>query len=164
MIVVMAEVGYSPTLSHIIFPEHIENPISWCEMVIAWHDIHNTNHEMTISHHNCRYSMYNYEIGAKWSKIQKADGVFWRLRLSGDDGIGSRKTSFPSCRLRHHHSHDKHDFRRHHGQKAAFGRKKSPAHAGKKRDWLSGNGKRVIAKQKLIPNLFKRTGVYPCCV
>ena len=39
MIVVMAEVGYSHTLSHIIFPEHIENPISWCEMVIASQDI-----------------------------------------------------------------------------------------------------------------------------
>ena len=34
----------------------------------------------------------------------------------------------------------------------------------KKRDWLSGNGKRVIAKQRLLPNLFKRTGVYLCCV
>lgn len=39
MIVVMAEVGYGPTLSHIILPEHIENPISWCEMVIASQDI-----------------------------------------------------------------------------------------------------------------------------
>lgn len=37
--VVMAEVGYGPTLPHIILPEHIENPISWCEMVIASHDI-----------------------------------------------------------------------------------------------------------------------------
>lgn len=76
MIVVMAEAANSPTLSHIIIPEHIENPISWCEMVIAWHDIHNTNHEMTISHHNCRYTMYNYGIGAEWSKIQKAEDVF----------------------------------------------------------------------------------------
>lgn len=39
MIVVMAEVDNSPTLSHIIFPEDIENPISWCEMVIACQDI-----------------------------------------------------------------------------------------------------------------------------
>ena len=96
MIVVMAEVSYNPTLSHIIFPEDIENPISWCEMMIAWHDIHNTNHEMTISHHNCRYSMYNYEIGAEWSEIQKADGVFRRLRLSGDDGIGRRRGPLPN--------------------------------------------------------------------
>lgn len=35
--------------------------------------------------------MYNYEIGAEWSEIQKADGVFRRLRLSGDDGIGRRR-------------------------------------------------------------------------
>lgn len=39
MIVVMAEVGDTPTLPHIIFPEHIENPISWCEMLIASQDI-----------------------------------------------------------------------------------------------------------------------------
>lgn len=37
--VVMAEVGNTHTETHIIFPEHIENPISWCEMVIASHDI-----------------------------------------------------------------------------------------------------------------------------
>lgn len=42
--------------------------------------------------------------------------------------------------------------------------KKSPAHAGKKRDWLSGDGKRVIAKQRHLPNLFKRPGVYSWCV
>lgn len=46
MIVVMAEVGNTPTLTHakipehsLITPEHIENPISWCEMVIASQDI-----------------------------------------------------------------------------------------------------------------------------
>ena len=39
MIVVMTEVGYGSTLSRIIFPEDIENPISWCEMVIASQDI-----------------------------------------------------------------------------------------------------------------------------
>ena len=39
MIVEMAEVDNSLTLSHIIFPEDIENPISWCEMVIASQDI-----------------------------------------------------------------------------------------------------------------------------
>lgn len=76
MIVVLAEAAYKCLPCHIIFTEHIENPISWCEMVIARHDIHNTNHEMTISHHNCRYTMYNYGIGAEWSKIQKADDVF----------------------------------------------------------------------------------------
>ena len=71
MIVMMAEVASKCPLSHIIFPEHspitpeyIENPISWCEMVIASQDIHYASHEMTISHHNCRYSMYNYEIGS----------------------------------------------------------------------------------------------------
>ena len=58
MIVVMAEVGDSPTLSHIIFPEDIENPISWCEMMIASHDIHYASHEMTISHHERRFTMY----------------------------------------------------------------------------------------------------------
>lgn len=39
MIVEMAEVGDTHTLFHIIFPERIENPISWCEMVIASQDI-----------------------------------------------------------------------------------------------------------------------------
>ena len=46
MIVEMAEVGNTPTLPHakspeqsLITPEHIENPISWCEMVIACQDI-----------------------------------------------------------------------------------------------------------------------------
>ncbi len=37
--VVMAEVGDKCLQCHIIFPEHIENPISWCEMMIASHDI-----------------------------------------------------------------------------------------------------------------------------
>ena len=46
MIVVMAEVGNNPTLPQakspehsLMPPEHIENPISWCEMVIASQDI-----------------------------------------------------------------------------------------------------------------------------
>ena len=39
MIVVMAEVASKCPPSQIIFPEHIENPISWYEMVIASHDI-----------------------------------------------------------------------------------------------------------------------------
>lgn len=60
MIVVMAEAAYKCLPGHIIFTEDIENPISWCEIVIAWHDIHNTNHEMTISHHERRFTMYIY--------------------------------------------------------------------------------------------------------
>ena len=82
MIVVMAEVGNGPTLPHAnspehsqMPPEHIENPISWCEMVIASQDIHYASHEMTISHHERRFTMYIYEIWAEWSKTQKADGV-----------------------------------------------------------------------------------------
>lgn len=46
MIVVMAEVGNTSTLPQakspeqsLTTPEHIENPISWCEMVIASQDI-----------------------------------------------------------------------------------------------------------------------------
>ena len=46
MIVVMAEVGdthtetYAKSPEHsLMTPEHIENPISWCEMVIACQDI-----------------------------------------------------------------------------------------------------------------------------
>ena len=65
MIVVMAEAGNTPTLTQgkspehsLMPPEHIENPISWCEMVIASQGIHNTNHEMTISHHERRFTMY----------------------------------------------------------------------------------------------------------
>ena len=58
MIVVMAEVGNGPTLSQAKSPEHIENPFSWCEMVIASQDIHYASHEMTISHHERRFTMY----------------------------------------------------------------------------------------------------------
>ena len=39
--VVMAEVGDKCPPSHIIFPERIENPISWCEMMIASGDSYN---------------------------------------------------------------------------------------------------------------------------
>ena len=63
--VVMAEVGDTPTLPQaksqehsLITPEHIENPISWCEMVIASQDIHYASHEMTISHRERRFTMY----------------------------------------------------------------------------------------------------------
>ena len=65
MIVVMAEVGNTPTLPQakspehsLITPEHIENPISWCEIVIASQDIHYASHEMTISHRERRFTMY----------------------------------------------------------------------------------------------------------
>ena len=60
MIVVMAEVGDTPTLPHAKSPEHIENPISWCEMVIASQDIHYASHEMKISHRERRFTMYIY--------------------------------------------------------------------------------------------------------
>lgn len=55
--VVMKEVGSKCPLSHIIFPEHIENPISWCEMVIASQDIHYASHEMKITHRERRFTM-----------------------------------------------------------------------------------------------------------
>lgn len=65
MMVVMAEVGDTSTLSQakspehsLMTPEHIENPISWCEMVIASQDIHYASHEMTISHRERRFTMY----------------------------------------------------------------------------------------------------------
>lgn len=83
MIVVMAEVGNTHTETHakspehsLMTPEHIENPISWCEMVIASQDIHYASHEMTISHRERRNTMYIDEIWAEWSKTQKAEGVF----------------------------------------------------------------------------------------
>ena len=71
MIVVMAEVGYSSTLSHIIFPEDIINPISWCEMVIASQDIHYASHEMTISHHERRFTMYIDGMGQDKNRYKK---------------------------------------------------------------------------------------------
>lgn len=71
MIVVMAEVGNGPTLPHIIFPEHIENPISWCEMVIASQDIHYASHEMTISHREHRITMYIDEMGQDNKRYKK---------------------------------------------------------------------------------------------
>lgn len=78
----MAVVGNTHTETHakspehsLMTPEHIENPISWCEMVIASQDIHYASHEMTISHRERRFTMYIDEIWAEWSKTQKADGV-----------------------------------------------------------------------------------------
>ena len=54
----MAEVASKCPLSHIKFPEHIEKPISWCEMVIASQDIHYASHEMKITHRERRFTMY----------------------------------------------------------------------------------------------------------
>lgn len=71
MIVVMAEVGSKCPLSHIIFPEHIENQISWCEMVIASQDIHYASHEMTISHHERRFTMYIDGMGQNGVRYKK---------------------------------------------------------------------------------------------
>lgn len=76
MIVVMAEVAYKCPPCHQTKPEHIENPITWCEMVIASQDIHYASHEMTISNRERRITMYIDGIWAEWSKTQKADGVF----------------------------------------------------------------------------------------
>lgn len=71
MIVVMAEVASECSLSHMIFPEHIENPISWCEMVIASQDIHYASHEMTISHHERRFTMYIDGMGQDNKRYKK---------------------------------------------------------------------------------------------
>lgn len=71
MIVVMAEVASKCPLSHIIFPEHIENPISWCEMVIASQDIHYASHEMTISHRERRFTMYIDGMGQDNKRYKK---------------------------------------------------------------------------------------------
>ena len=50
----------------------------------------------------------------------KSLGIFWRLRLCGDNVAGSRKTCFPSCHQRHHHRHAEHDFRRRQGAKSGL--------------------------------------------
>lgn len=71
MIVVMAEVGSKCPLSHIIIPEHIENPISWCEMVIASQDIHYASYEMTISHRERRFTMYIDGMGQDNKRYKK---------------------------------------------------------------------------------------------
>ena len=78
MMVVMAEVGNTPTLPHskrpeqsLITPEHIENPISWCEMVIASQDIHYASHEMTISHRERRITMYIDEMAQDNKRYKK---------------------------------------------------------------------------------------------
>ncbi len=71
MIVVMAEVGNTHTLPHAKSPEHIENPISWCEMVITSQDIHYASHEMTISNRECRITMYIYGMGQNGVRYKK---------------------------------------------------------------------------------------------
>lgn len=58
MIVVMAEAAYKCLQCHIIFPEHIENPISWCEMMIAWHDIMVYRFAKSVSYHAITFTMY----------------------------------------------------------------------------------------------------------
>ena len=65
MIVEIAEVGDTPTLPQakspehsLITPEHIENPISWCEMVIASHDIMVLHFAKSVSYHAITFTMY----------------------------------------------------------------------------------------------------------
>ena len=67
----MAEVGNTHTLPHAKSPEHIENPISWCEIVIASQDIHYASHEMTISNRECRITMYIYGMGQNGVRYKK---------------------------------------------------------------------------------------------
>lgn len=69
--VVMAEVASKCPLSHIIFPEHIENPISWCEMLIANHDIRYASYEMKISHRERRITMYIDEMAQDNKRYKK---------------------------------------------------------------------------------------------
>ena len=71
MIVVMAEVAYKCPPCHQTKPEHIENPISWCEMVIASQDVHYASHEMTISHHERRITMYIDGMGQDNKRYKK---------------------------------------------------------------------------------------------
>lgn len=78
MMVVMAEVGDTPTLPHAkspehsqMPPEHIENPISWCEMEIASQDIHYASYEMTISHRERRFTMYIDGMGQDNKRYKK---------------------------------------------------------------------------------------------
>lgn len=71
MIVVMAEVDNSLTLSHIIFPEDIENPISWCEMMIASHDIMVYRFAKSVSHHEITFTMYIYAMGQNGVRYKK---------------------------------------------------------------------------------------------
>ena len=83
MIVVMAEVGNTHTETHakspehsLMTPEHIENPTSWYEMVIANQDIHYASYEMTISHRERRFTMYIDGMMQDNKRYKKTDGVF----------------------------------------------------------------------------------------
>lgn len=76
--VVMTEAGDGPTLPQakspehsLITPEHIENPISWCEMVIASQDIHYASYEMKISHRERRITMYIDEMAQDNKRYKK---------------------------------------------------------------------------------------------
>lgn len=76
--VVMAEVGNTPTETHakspehsLMTPEHIEKPISWCEMVIASQDIHYASHEMKISYRERRITMYIDEMAQDNKRYKK---------------------------------------------------------------------------------------------
>ena len=161
MIVVMAEVASKCPPSHIIIPEQIENPISWCEMVIASQDIHYASHEMTISHRERRFTMCIKGMRQDKNKYKKpmASSEGSALVAMTASAVGKqvflRATTVTATVMTSMTSEDTTD------KKRPSAVKKSPAHAGKKRDWLSGDSKRLIAKQRELPNLFKRTGVYP---
>ena len=62
----------------------------------------------------------------------KSRGGCCRLRLIGADGDASQKTSFPSCRHRHHQCHALHDDNSHHGSKSGRRPFKKSAFSGEK--------------------------------
>lgn len=62
----------------------------------------------------------------------KSRGGCCRLRLIGADGDASQKTSFPSCRHRHHQCHALHDDNSHHGSKSGRRPFKKSAFGGEK--------------------------------
>ena len=62
----------------------------------------------------------------------KSRGGCCRLRLIGTDGDASQKTSFPSCRHRHHQCHALHDDNSYHGSKSGRRPFKKSAFGGEK--------------------------------
>ena len=66
----------------------------------------------------------------------KSRGDCCRLRLIGADSDASQKTSFPSCRHRHHQCHALHDDNRHHGSKSGRWPFKKSAFGGEKNSCL----------------------------
>ena len=52
--------------------------------------------------------------------IQKASASSEGSAFVAIDAAVSRKTSFPSCRQRHHHRHAQHDIRRRQGTKSGL--------------------------------------------